>query len=43
MKKPETFKDHASIIVYYEYLVQEWELWGKTVEDLIDGTAEHSD
>lgn len=43
IKKPETFKDYASIIAYYEYLVQDWEIWGKTVEDLVNGTAEHSD
>lgn len=43
IKKPETLKDYAMIIVYYEYLVQDWELWGKTVEELIDGTTEHSD
>ena len=43
LQPPKTLKDYAMIIVYYEYLVQDWELWGKTVEALVDGTAEHSD
>lgn len=41
IQPPETLKDYARIIVYYEYLVQDWELWGKTVEGLVDGNAEH--
>ena len=41
IKKPETLKDYAMIIVYYEYLVQDWELWGKTVEDLVNGESDN--
>ena len=37
IKKPETLKDYAMIIVYYEYLVQDWELWGQTVDKLVNG------
>lgn len=35
---PKTLKDYASIIVYYDTLVQEWESWGQTVEEIIDGS-----
>lgn len=43
IKTPQTLKDYAMIIAYYEFLVQDWELWGKTVEGIVDGTTEHSD
>lgn len=43
LQTPRTIKDYAEIIIYYECLVQDWELWGKTVKELVDGTAEHSD
>lgn len=33
----ESVKDLALTIVYYESLVQEWELWGETVEDIVYG------
>ena len=33
----ESVKDLAQTIVYYEALVQEWELWGQTVEDIVNG------
>lgn len=36
IKIPETVKDYAEIIIYYEYLVREWEAWGDTVSDLIE-------
>ena len=37
LRKPESLKDYALIIVYYESLVQEWESWGATVEDIVNG------
>ena len=33
---PESVKDYAQIINYYEHLVQEWEQWGDTVTALVD-------
>lgn len=33
----ESVKDMANTIVYYEALVQQWELWGDTVEGLVYG------
>jgi hypothetical protein len=33
----ESVKDLALTMVYYESLVQEWELWGETVEDIVYG------
>lgn len=36
LKEPETLKDYAKIIVYYDSLVQEWELWAKTVENQVN-------
>lgn len=38
---PQTAKDYAMVIAYYEFLVQDWELWGKTVEELIDGESDN--
>ena len=35
IKAPESLKDYALIINYYEHLVQEWELWGETVTVLV--------
>lgn len=32
---PESARDYARIIVYYEYLVREWEAWGDTVSDMV--------
>lgn len=37
IKAPETAKDWAELLVYYEFLVQEWELWGRTAQELIKG------
>lgn len=36
----ETVQDYADVIVYYETLVQEWELWGDSVEKIIEGVKE---
>lgn len=33
IKNPESAKDYALIIAYYESLVEEWETWGETVEE----------
>lgn len=33
---PETLKDYALLIVYYDSLVQEWESWGEAVEGIVD-------
>jgi len=41
IKQPETLREYAAIIVYYEYLVQEWELWGRTAEELVYGSADN--
>ena len=30
--KPESIRDYAIILAYYEYLVEEWEIWADTVE-----------
>jgi len=37
LKPVENTKDLALTLVYYEALVQEWELWGETVEDIVYG------
>jgi len=37
LKPVENAKDLALTLVYYEALVQEWELWGETVEDIVYG------
>lgn len=31
-KAPETVRDYAELVLYYETLVEEWELWADTVE-----------
>ena len=36
MEAPETLKDYAHLIVYYEFLVQEWESWGDTVSAMVE-------
>lgn len=28
--------DYAEIILYYDTLVQKWEVWGKTVKKILD-------
>ena len=40
-KDPETMKDLADLINYYEHLVQEWENWGESVKKIVnEGQAE---
>ena len=34
IQAPQTLKDCAEIINYYEHLVEEWEAWGVVVSDL---------
>ena len=34
--EPKNMKDFANIINYYEHLVEEWELWGQTVNTLVE-------
>ena len=34
IQAPQTLKDCAEIINYYEHLVEEWEQWGVVVTDL---------
>ncbi len=35
LEPPESIRDYAEIIVYYDGLVREWELWGATVSSII--------
>ena len=35
LKAPESVNDLADILNYYEHLVQEWEVWGDTVETIV--------
>jgi len=36
IKAPESLKDYAQIINYYEHLVQEWEQWSRAIEQQIE-------
>lgn len=36
LTRPESLKDYAQILNYYEHLVQEWEQWSDTVTALVD-------
>ena len=33
---PESLKDYAQILNYYEHLVQQWEQWGDTVTLMVE-------
>ena len=35
-KAPETMKDIAALLNYYEHLVQQWESWGDTVTNIVE-------
>lgn len=35
IQKPTSDAEYAVLLVYYEYLVQEWEAWGETVKTVI--------
>ena len=32
LKAPETLKDYAALILYYDNLVKEWELWAEDIK-----------
>ena len=34
LRKPENIREMAAVIVYYEYLVEEWECWAEDVEHI---------
>ena len=36
LESPKNLKDFAEILVYYNDLVSQWELWGDTVEKMIE-------
>lgn len=36
---PVTIRDYALLIVYYDNLVKEWELWGQTVTNQVNNEA----
>lgn len=36
LTRPESLKDYALILNYYEHLVQEWEQWGDTVSQMVE-------
>ena len=40
LEKPGNVKEMAQIINYYEHLVREWELWGDTVEAMVEDRKE---
>lgn len=33
---PQTKEDYAQLLIYYEFLVEEWENWGNTVTELLN-------
>ncbi len=35
-RTPESIRDYANLIVYYESLVQEWEAWGELASEIIE-------
>ena len=35
LQAPQDLQDYAQIINYYEHLVEEWEVWGAVVEEMI--------
>ena len=35
LEPPGSIRDYAEIIIYYDGLVREWELWGATVSSII--------
>lgn len=34
LRKPENIREMVAVIVYYEFLVEEWECWAETVEHI---------
>ena len=37
IETPQTLQDYAEILIYYDCLVQRWELWAETVEKITQG------
>ena len=37
IETPQTLQDYVEILVYYDCLVQKWELWAETVEKITQG------
>jgi hypothetical protein len=37
LETPQTLQDYAEILIYYDCLVQKWELWAETVEKITQG------
>ena len=35
IQAPQDLQDYAQIINYYEHLVEEWEVWGELVEEMV--------
>ena len=38
--EPESLKDVALLLSYYEFLIEEWEAWGKAVTEQVAGCGE---
>lgn len=36
IQTPTNLKEMCEVLIYYEYLVQEWEAWGDAVSELIN-------
>jgi hypothetical protein len=37
---PKTEEEYVDVIIYYETLLQKWELWAQTVEKIIQNGSE---
>ena len=37
---PKSVKDYAALLLYYDTLVQQWELWGDTVEKIVQDSSD---
>lgn len=35
IKAPKTEEDYKNLLIYYESLVQQWEAWGTTVNNIL--------
>ena len=38
---PQTTEDYVRLIIYYEFLVEEWEIWGNTVTELLNSEEQN--
>lgn len=41
IEDPTTIKDYQLIIIYYEFLVREWEAWAESVKNIVDIPEKH--